>query len=346
MDKVGRSTGPRCEEASEEGADMTQTVLGIDVSKEILDVVLLRPGRPAQAARYPNTPTGFKKLNKWLRKRKAGQVHVCLEATGLYGDEVAWFLHEEGHVVSVVNPARIRAYGESRLQRNKTDRLDAALIADFCLRQEPPAWTPPEPAWRELRAMARRLLALKDMRQQERNRMEARVLSETVLQTLEEHIAFLQEQIDELEKCIKEHIDDHPELRKQRDLLESIPGIGSLTASLLLAEIPDMKRFERAEQVVAFAGLNPRQRRSGSSVRGRSSLSKTGSAILRRILFFPAMVARQCNPLIAPWCDQLAARGKTKMEVIGAAMRKLLVLAYGVLKSGVPFDPNYQQTTA
>lgn len=321
----------------------SQSLLGIDVSKEQLDVVLLRPEQAGQAASYDNTLAGFKKLAKWLRKRKAGQVHACLEATGLYGDEVTYYLHEAGHTVSVVNPARIKAYAESQLQRNKTDQLDAALIADFCRTQQPAAWEPPDPAWRELRAMARHLLDLKDMRQQERNRLEARVSSELVEHTLEEHIAFLQKQIDELEQHMRDHIDQHPDLKRQRDLLDSIPGIGDLTAALLVAELADLRRFDNAGEVVAFAGLNPRHYRSGSSVRGQTHLSKVGNALVRRILYFPAISARTHNPLIAPWCDQLAARGKTKMQVIGAAMRKLLVLAYGVLKSGQPFDPAFQQ---
>jgi len=321
---------------------MTATILGIDVSKASLDVVLLVPGQNAQATTYDNTLAGFKQLGKWLRNHKAKQVHACLEATGAYGDDVAQYLYDAGHTVSVVNPARIKAYAASQLQRNKTDRLDAALIADFCLTQQPPAWTPPDPAWRELRALARHLMDLKDMRQQERNRLAAGVTSATVRHTLVAHIAFIQQQIDDLEQYIRDHIDHHPDLKRQRDLLESIPGIGDLTAALLVAELADLRRFEHVEQVVAFAGLNPRQRQSGSSVRGQAHLSKMGNPSVRRLLYFPAISARRCNPLIASWCDQLAARGKTKMQVIGAAMRKLLVLAYGVLKSGQPFDPEFR----
>lgn len=324
---------------------MKQAIVGIDVSKATLDVVLLRPEQGPQAASYDNTLVGVQKLDKWLRKRKAGQVHACLEATGLYGDEVAEFLYEAGHTVSVVNPARIKAYADSQLQRNKTDRLDAALIADFCRTQQPSAWTPPDPAWRELRSLARHLLDLKDMRQQERNRLQAGLTSDTVRQAVTEHLAFLQQQIDELEQLIRDHIDQHPAIQRQRDLLASIPGIGPLTAALLVAELADLSRFDHAGQVVAFAGLNPRQRRSGSSVRGQTRLSKTGNAVVRRLLYFPALTARRCNPCLAPWCDSLAARGKTKMQVIGAAMRKLLVLAYGVLKSGQPFDPNFHPAT-
>lgn len=322
-----------------------RTVLGIDVSKEWLEVVLLQAGKKAQGGRFANTPAGVKKLGQWLKQRRAGQVHACLEATGLYGDEVAQYLYEAKHTVSVVNPARIKAYGQSQLKRNKTDGLDAALIADFCLKQQPEAWTPPDPAWRELRALARHLADLKAMLTQERNRLQAGVTSLTVRANLETHIAFLQRQIDEVEQQIQDHINDHPDLKRQRDLLDTIPGIGHLTAALLLAELGDVQRFDDANEVVAFAGLNPSQRDSGSSVHGPTPLSKIGNPAVRHLLYMPAISARRHNPLIAPWCDQLLQRGKAKMEVIGAAMRKLLVLAYGVLKSGLPFDPHFKQAT-
>jgi transposase len=289
-----------------------------------------------------NTASGFKKLVAWLKKHQRGTVHACLEATGLYGDEVAWQLHEAGHTVSVVNPARIKAYADSQLQRNKTDQLDAALIADFCRTQQPAPWSPPDPAERELRSLARHRQALIEMVQQERNRLQAGRVSPTVHQVLVDHLAFLEQQIATLEQAIQDHINHHPDLQHQRDLLDTIPGIGPLTAALLLAEAGDLRRFDHAGQVVAFAGLNPRQHRSGTSVRGQPRLSKRGSARLRGLLYFPAISARSHNPLIAPWCDQLAARGKSSMQIIGAAMRKLLILAYGVLKSGQPFDPHFR----
>lgn len=325
---------------------MTRTVVGIDVSKDTLDVVLLQADQPAQAGRYANTPAGFQKLAQWLKQRRAGQVHACLEATGLYGDEVALFLHEAGHTVSVVNPARIKAYGASQLRRNKTDQLDAALIADYCLKQQPETWTPPDPAWRELRALARHLANLKEMLTQERNRLQAGIPSATVRATLQAHIDFLKQQIASLEAHIQDQIEHHPDLQQQRDLLASIPGIGHLTAAWLLAEMGDLRRFDHVNEAVAFAGLNPCQRTSGSSVHGQTHLSKVGNPAVRHLLYMPAMTARRMNPLIAPWCDHLLRQGKAKMLVIGAAMRKLLVLAYGVLKSGQPFDPHFRQTAS
>jgi transposase len=319
---------------------MTST-LGIDVSKEHLDVVLLREGQPAQAAQFANTCSGFNRLRHFLKKRGVEALQVCLEATGSYGDAVALFLHEAGYTVSVVNPVRVKAYADSRLSRNKTDALDAALIADFCRTQQPEAWTPPSPEQRELQALVRHWENLTEMRQQEVNRRQAGVISTTVMQTLDAHIAFLDQQLSELQRQIHDHIDRHPHLRQQRDLLTSIPGIGDITAFTLLAEIRDIHAFTSAPQLAAFAGLSPRQHTSGSSVRGRTRLSKRGSARLRAALYFPAIVAQRHNPILRAFAQRLLAAGKAKLAVVAAVMRKLLHLVYGILTSGQPFDPDY-----
>lgn len=318
---------------------MDKAVLGIDIAKETFVVVLLVGATRSPAAEFANDPTGYERLGRWLKKRKVKHLHACMEATGRYGDELAGWLHEQGQVVSVINPARLKAYAQSRLSRTKTDGVDAGLLADFCLTQQPEAWTPPDPAWRELQAMVRQLDALHATRQQELNRLAAHPPSAVVRQTIEAHVAFLDEQIKALKAQMRTHIDQHPDLKTQHDLLTSIPGIGDTTANLILAEIPDLRAFDEAGQVVAYAGLNPRHRQSGKSVRGHSPLSKCGNARLRKGLYMPALVAKRFNPCIRAFCQRLAAHGKPPMVVLGAAMRKLLVLAYGVVKSGQPFDP-------
>jgi transposase len=315
--------------------------LGIDVSKAWLDVLLLREGLPAEKGQFDNSQQGFRQLQRFLKKRKVKTLHACLEATGYYGAEATLFLHEAGYVVSLVNPARIKAYAESQLSRTKTDAGDAALIADFCRTQQAEAWIPPPPEQQELQALVRHLENLQDMRQQEVNRRQADIPSETILKTLDEHIAFLDQQIADLRQLIYDHIQRHPRLRQQQDLLTSIPGIGDLTAFKLLAEIVDIHAFDSARQLAAFAGLTPRERRSGSSVRGRTRLSKRGSPRLRNALYFPAIVAQRHNPILHVFAQRLLAAGKSKMQVVAAVMRKLLHLVFGILKSQHPFDPYF-----
>jgi transposase len=323
--------------------------LGIDVSKKTLDVALLKTeGKPRHKV-FPNTPAGHRQLLAWLGQQGVEVAHACLEATGTWADAAALALHEAGHKVSLVNPALIRAFGQSQLKRTKTDKADAQLIAHFCRMHQPPLWVPLAPEIKDLQApgalWARRLETLDEMRVMEENRLSSGVTSEEVRASLEEHIGYLQSQIDKTRRQIKDHIDKYPDLKHKADLLDSIPGIGEATAALLLAELGDMSQFSSARQVAAFAGLVPRIRESGSSVRARSRLSKIGSSRLRSSLYFPALAALRSNPLIKALGLRLSAAGKSKMLIVGAAMRKLLHLAYGVLKSGQPFNPNFVPPT-
>ena len=312
---------------------MTNAFLGIDVSKATLDVALLN-GKTHYAV-FDNTEKGFKKLQRWMEKRQVVLSHTCLEATGQYAYPVAEYLYHQGHQVSVVNPVR-----------NKTDKMDAFVIADFCQRQEPELWSPPDPIYVELRALVRHLDSLMDMRQQERNRKKSGIPSEYVLNMIGEHIALLDAKVEEIKKQITELIASHAQLKRQKELLVSIPGIGELTAAKLLAEIQKVDRFQNAKQLAAYAGITPRQNYSGTSVRGKGRMSKTGNVHLRKSLYMPALVAKKHNPIIHVFCERLSERGKLPMVVVGAAMRKLLHMVYGILKSERPFDPAFLEKSA
>jgi transposase len=319
--------------------------LGLDIAKLKFNACLVREGGKLRHKVFPNSPQGFSQLSDWLRQQGVARVHACLEATGAYGDSLAAYLHEHDHLVSVVNPAAIKAYAQSHLTRTKTDRVDAALIAGFCSERRPPAWCPPAREVQELQALVRRLESLIGMRTMEENRLSSGIAVEAVRESVEEHIAHLGEQIRRTRKLIGDHIDRHPGLRRQRELLDSVPGVGAATAAVLLGEMPDLKEYRSARGAAASAGLVPRQRQSGSSVRGRVRLSKIGNGRVRKALYSPAITALRCSPFFQRWAEGLRRRGKSKMAVIGAAMRKLIHLAYGVLKTGRPFDPEWAKTT-
>jgi transposase len=320
-------------------------MLGIDIAKLKFDVCLLKENGKTKHKVFANTRHGFEQLIRWLDSHQVSNLHACLEATGTYGEPLALFLYEAGFVVSVANPAAVRAFANAGLSRTKTDKVDAELIARFCLAQQPSAWQPPAPELRELQALARRLESLIEMRVAEENRFSSGVSTAAVRHSLEQHIAYLLEEIKQTEALIRQHINHHPDLKEQSDLLDSIPGIGATTAALLLAEIVNLKQYTSARQVAAYAGLVPRERRSGSSVRGRVCLSKIGNARLRKALYFPAITALRSSDFFKAWAEPLRTRGKSKMSVIGAAMRKLIHLAYGVIKTGKPFDPNWVKRT-
>ncbi len=316
-------------------------ILGIDIAKEKFDIALYKEKERIATGQFANSPAGFKKLGKWLTNKSTGQVWACMEATGRYGDNLATYLYQAGHQVSVVNPARIKKYAQSKLQRNKTDKLDAQIIADFCRTQEPSLWRPPAPEKRELQEMVRRLSALIKEQTRERNRLKSGIKSEVVKGSIAANLAFLKTQISQFEAQIQHHIEQYPDLKRDRELLISIKGIGRKSAAIILGELPDVDNFDRSSQAVAYAGLSPQQHISGSSVYRRSKLTKTGNQNIKTALYFPALSAIQHNPIVIALALRLEEKDKEKMVIVGAAMRKLLQLAYGVLKSGQPFDPNY-----
>lgn len=318
---------------------MSKTVLGIDVSKATLDVVLRFGGKELKH-RFQNSQKGFRELHGWLKSLHIDHVHACLEATGRYGEAVAEFLHEKGHTVSVVNPLRIKRYAESDLKRNKTDQVDARTIADFCQVKDPRRWHPMPAEIRHLQDLTRRLESLERMLGAEKNRLE--MASSAVRPSLERTIRALKEEIDQVKRLIKQHIDDHPDLKEQRKLLESIPGIGRKTAELLLSEL-QFRQYTSARSVAAEAGLSARKDRSGTSI-DRTRLSKVGNSRIRKALYLPAIVATKHNSIVREFAKRLSRNGRAPMQIVCAAMRKLLHIAFGVIKNNRPFDPSWRFT--
>ena len=315
--------------------------VGVDIAKATLDAALpLDNGKYRTRSKFANTPQGHIEFVAWLATH-APQAAVAMEATGTYHERLADTLVQHGVTVLVINPAQIAAYAKSELSRTKTDRTDAKLIARFCLAQQASqhplrAYVPLTPALRRLRALVQRRDDLLEMRQMERNRREEADAS--VHASIDQLLKTLDEQIATAERAIRDHIDNDPDLRQRRDLLDSIPGIGDTTSSWLLACLGDTRQFTDVRQLVAFVGLNPRIRQSGVW-KGHTRISKTGSPQLRAKLYFPAIVASRHNPVIRDFCAGLARRGKPNMVVVVAAMRKLLHLVWGVLRSGTPFTP-------
>jgi transposase len=324
--------------------EVTQDKLGIDVSKSKLDVILLINGK-VRSKVVQNTADGHQTLVEWLGKAKVplASLHVCMEATGVYHEAVATMLHDAGCTVSVVNPACIKGFGHSENIRNKNDEIDAGLIARYCLVMNPAPWTPPPLEQRQLRAWTMRVQALKDIRQQEANRLEAHAVSgmEDVAANVKVHLVWLDAEIKKLEDEINDHIDRHPALKSDAELIASIPGVAMTTVARILGHLGDIRRFDNAKAFAAFLGVTPKQRTSGSSVKGRTVISKAGNSSLRAALFMPSMSARRHNPIIRQFADRLLATGMAKKAVIGAVTHKLTHLIYGVIHSGKPFDANY-----
>lgn len=315
--------------------DQALMPLGIDISKSKFDCALIL-GTKFKDKVFPNTAAGFAALDEWIQRHATLPVHVCLEATGIYWEALAMHLAQAGHRVSVINPALAKAHGQSLGKRSKTDAIDARILADFCREKRPPAWVAPTPSEQRLKALVLRLQSLVDMQSEEKNRIES--AREAVRDSLDTHLRWLADEIKRLEREISKSLDDDPSLRDKRDLLHSIPGLGERTLAILLAYGLGQQRFDNARQFAAFAGLSVVQHESGSSVRAKPRLAKTGHARLRSALYMPAMVALYRTAWGRVFRTRLAANGKPAKLIIGAMMRKLIHVAFGVLRSGRPFD--------
>jgi len=315
--------------------------LGIDVSKKKLDCALLLDGKLLDKS-CDNSPAGFKQLFDWLAKRKVERVHACVEATGGFEEKIATAMFEAGNLVSVLNPLTVHAFARQRLTRSKTDQIDARTIAEYASRNAADLrlWEPPPKELTELRDLVNRRHALVDMKTQETNRLKMESGGPVVDEMVREHLSFIARQIAEVEAAIHDHIDRHPGLKAQKDLLVSIPGIGDQTAALFLAEVgTKLASMSGPKPLVRYCGMDVCQHQSGTSVRGRERMSKVGNRKLRTGLFMPATSAMRYNPLVASLNARLVAANKPYKLRVGAAMRKLLHLMFGVLKTRRPFDP-------
>ena len=316
------------------------------MSKDTLDANCAR-GQRKQARTFENNPDGWKLMLSWLKamgdQARAGgskQAHVCMEATGRHSLGVALALHDAGHSVSVVNPAQIRDFARTKLGRNKTDKIDAALIREYATLFKPGRWVPPSPAMRRLCELQTVRAGIVKNRTEWKNRIGSGLGDSIATKLAAATIEHFTSQLEAVDRAIGETIDQDAELRGRRDLLLSVIGVGETLAALLLVEMPEPEVLRQSGEMVAYAGLNPSHHRSGTSIDRPTRISKIGNATLRSSLYMPALSAMRFNPAVAALVARLKQAGRLKpKQIVVAAMRKLLVICFGVLKTGKPFDP-------
>jgi transposase len=321
--------------------------VGIDVSKDSLDTCLLLPGGKERRSAFANDTRGHAALLAWADRHAAGlALHFCLEATGPYSEAPAAALADAGRLVSVANPARVKAHAAASGQGNKTDPADARAVAQFARDRCPPAWQPPTPEVRQLQGLVRRVEDLVEMAAREKGRLASPALTPAARRSVQRTLRLLEKEADTVRAEADALVAATEALRADRELLETIPGVGRQTATTVLAELPAVERLPRAQSAAASAGLAPREYRSGTSVRLRTRLSKAGNARLRKALYLPTLTAIRFNPLLKRFFERLVAAGKPKMQAVGACMRKLVMVCYGVLKNRAPFDPDWASKKA
>lgn len=318
------------------------SAVGVDVSKNKLDVALLTSQAKFRSKVFSNDLPGFKALLLWLSAQLPdghGDAHVCMEATGAYHEALALFLHDQGVLVSVVNPLRVKRFAEANMVRNKTDDGDAKCLARFCQVQQPDRWEAPTPSVRILQALVGRLETLQQMRQAECNRLE--VTHESIRASIAKLIVKLDVEITRVRKQIEKTIGDDPDLKRRDELLRTVPGLGDKTIPQLLAYIGRPERFKSVKALIAYAKLAPMIKQSGTSLNKHRGTHPMGHTALKQALYFPAMVAGRFNPLVAAFWARLKAQNKPGKLIVEACMHKLLAIAYGVLRSGKPFDADH-----
>ncbi len=320
--------------------------MGIDMAKASFDFCLLsKNGTRLWRGKFSNDATGIGAFLAQLQARSwpLSQIHFALEATGVYGKRLIAALHQAGLAVSVLNPAQVKYFAFSVLRRTKNDRVDAAIIAQFCLERKPLATRPLRPLEEEFKLLVRERESRVGKLIREQNRVKKDpyqiALPELISQQRGQRLAQLKKEIAQLESAIFGLVAADQALSRQSQLLCSIPGIAQLTAAKLLAELAG-KEFQSARQLAAYAGLNPSEFRSGVSLYGKTTLCKIGNAFLRKALYLPAAVARRwCKP-IQQWAAGLESRKLHSLAIRGAVMRKLLHIAFGVLAHQQPYNPN------
>ena len=312
---------------------MIDGVLGIDVSKNTLDASMSSRNK-VRARSFANSPDGWRHLLDWLITQRVRRVHACLESTGRYSLGIAGALNEAGHVVSIVNPAQIRDFARTKLGRNKTDGVDASHI------REPRPWAPPSEAHRRLGELQTIRAGIIAGLTEWKNRKNSGMIDAVAQSLADVTISHFTSRLSAVDEAITQTIDNDSVLRRKRDLLLSISGVGETLAGVVLAELPGPDVLHSSAEVVAYVGLNPRQHQSGTSIDRVTRISKIGNAVLRAALYMPAMSAMRYNPAIVALVARLKSQGRLKpKQIVVAAMRKLLVLCFGVLKTGKPFDP-------
>ena len=307
--------------------------LGIDVSKAKIDCCLIVDGRYFHRV-LKNAPDGFAKLADWLGKYGSAPVYACLEATGVYSESLADWLHEAGHTVALANPLSIKRFAEMQLLSVKTDKQDAKTIAIYCQRNQPQPYSPPPQAERDLKALTRHLDYLKEMLVAQQNRRQ--VAPAKTAPYIDNVISHLQQQIAEVEAAIQAQISSDTDLERKAALLKTVRGIGKATIPHLLS-LFGHKQFKTAKQVTSYLGLNPIVKQSGNSKAKFPAISKKGDKHIRTSLFMPALVCHR----LPEWKDfiaRLKANGKKGAQITCAIMRKLAIYCYIVLKTGRPFD--------
>jgi transposase len=310
--------------------------IGIDVAKEKFDVHLQKKGDSSVQGLFKNTQAGFKEFLVWMKKHSAFP-WIGMESTGHYGELLAEFLVDQGFKVSVINPLQIKYFGKVKLSRNKNDRVDSQLIAQYVEAMNPPLFKARSPEQKYIRELVQLEETLIHQRTQLKLQRDCSQ-SPKIRREFEKTLKMLDKRLESLAQTLEDAVKSHLGWTRLIELLTSIKGIGTVSAYRFLAYIPDISSFKNAKQLAAFIGVSPQQKESGK-YKGQTKLSKRGNSRLRSILYMPALNAKRFNPALQPFVTRLESKGLAPKAIVGAVMRKLVHIIFGILKSNTIFNP-------
>ena len=314
--------------------------VGIDIGAKTSAMGWRQNGKTVGQWEIQQTAKGRKAaVNKMLALKP---LRVVMEATGIYYLDLALELHAAGLPVSVINPKSFHNFAKLMLQTSKTDPIDAQLLAEYGERMTPRLWVPPTADQLTLRAIGRHINRLIGHRTRAKNELHALQATGTSFKLLiedeEEAIAALDIRIDRLKKAARDAIAKCPNLTLQFHCMMAAPGVGEASAITALAELTVLPLTLKSPQVSRYAGLDVRLTQSGTSINRPGRMSKCGNAYLRAAMFMPALTAVRCDENVKAFYEALVARGKKKMQAIGAVMRKYLIGLWACMRSGEEFD--------
>ena len=328
--------------------------VGIDVDSEKLKVSLQRMDidqnvKVKGSRTFNNSPSGFNDLLSWLEKNRVLEmdVHVTMEATGVYYENLAYFFDEQGnHVVHVLLPNKVLGYKKSLNSKSKTDKIDAKVLGRMGLERKLDVWNPGSDQMRDIKKLVRERLRLQKEKTMVSNQLHAENKSYTskkaIVDRYNDRIDFIKQQIEEVEEGIANEVVKDENLKERIDNMCTAPGLGFITSIGLVAETDGFTLFENRKQLVSYAGYDVVENESGKSKR-KTRISKKGNSYIRHMLHMPAMSAAVHNEHHKKHYKRVFDNSKIKMKANVAIQRKLLLLAYALYKNNVNFDPLYQQ---
>lgn len=327
-------------------------VAGIDVAQKELVVCLGRLTAELQVELYahksfPNSQKGFTALVEWAQRCSQAclPVRYVMEATGVYHEALAYHLAQSGEVVSIVLPSKIAHYLKTLELKTITDKTASEAICRFGVERTLEGWQPPSPVYRRLRALTRERGQLVQERTAVKNQLHAEEAGAhggaSTIKRLKKRIALLDQQEREITAEIEKLLKSEEKTAALSTLLQSIPGVGTLTAATVLGETDGFALIRNSRQLVSYAGLDVKEKESGTSVRMRPRISKKGNKYLRKALHFPALTAVRTDEHFKGLFARLVGRHGIKMKAAVAVQRKQLQLMFTLYKTGEPYEEHY-----